>query len=50
MPVWVTSFGIRHGFVDPVLDLIPFVAAGDSHVDFIVDKGVLYLEIKISKM
>jgi hypothetical protein len=38
------------GFVDPALDLIPFVAAGDSHVDFIVDKGIHYLEIKISKM
>jgi len=38
------------GFTDPALDLIPFVAAGDSHVDYIVDKGVFYLEIKVSKM
>jgi len=38
------------GFVDPALDLVPFVAGGDSHVDYIVDKGVFYLEIKVSKM
>jgi hypothetical protein len=38
------------GFVDPVLDLIPFVAAGDSRVDYIVVDGQLYLEIKVSKM
>ena len=39
------------GFVDPGLDLIPFVGGSpDSHVDFIVDKGILYLEIKVSKM
>ncbi len=38
------------GFTDPSLDLIPFVAGGDSHVDYIVDKGILYLEIKVSKM
>jgi hypothetical protein len=38
------------GFVDPALDLIPFVAGGDSHVDFIYEAGVFYLEIKVSKM
>jgi hypothetical protein len=38
------------GFVDPTLDLIPFSASGDSHVDFIVVDGRLYLEIKVSKM
>jgi len=38
------------GFVNPALDLVPFVAAGDSHVDYIVDKGVFYLDIKVSKM
>ncbi len=38
------------GFVDPALDLIPFVAAGDSKVDYIVVDGRLYLEIKVSKM
>ncbi len=38
------------GFTDPALDLIPFVAGGDSHVDYIMDKGQLYLEIKVSKM
>ena len=38
------------GFVDPALDLIPFVAGGDSHVDFIYESGVFYLEIKVSKM
>jgi hypothetical protein len=38
------------GFVDPALDLIPFVAAGDSKVDYIVVDGNLYLEIKVSKM
>lgn len=38
------------GFVDPALDLIPFVAAGDSHVDYIVEAGVFYLEIKVSTM
>jgi hypothetical protein len=38
------------GFVDPALDLIPFVGAGDSHVDYIVVDGNLYLDIKVSKM
>lgn len=39
------------GFVDPALDLIPFVAAGDSHVDYIKgENDQLYLEIKVSKM
>lgn len=38
------------GFTDPSLDLIPFVAAGDSHVDYIVEDGNLYLDIKVSKM
>ncbi|MFC1525114.1 hypothetical protein ACFL5I_01865 [Planctomycetota bacterium] len=38
------------GFTATPLDLIPFVAGGDSHVDYIVDKGVFYLEIKVSKM
>jgi len=39
------------GFVDPGLDLIPFVGGSpDSHVDFIYVSGVFYLEIKVSKM
>lgn len=38
------------GFTDPALDLIPFTAGGDSHVDFIYEAGVFYLEIKVSKM
>jgi hypothetical protein len=38
------------GFTDPALDLIPFVAAGDSHVDYIVIDGQMYLSIKVSKM
>jgi hypothetical protein len=39
------------GFVDPALDLIPFVAGGDSHVDYIIGPNdQLYLEIKVSKM
>jgi len=38
------------GFVDPTLDLIPFSAAGDSHVDYIVQDGNLYLDIQVSKM
>jgi len=38
------------GFTDPALDLIPFVAAGDSHVDYIVEDGNLYLDIQVSKM
>ncbi len=38
------------GFVDPALDLIPFTAGGDSKVDYIVQDGNLYLEIKVSKM
>jgi hypothetical protein len=39
------------GFVDPGLDLIPFAGGGpDSHVDFIYEAGVFYLEIKVSKM
>ncbi len=39
------------GFVDPALDLIPFVAGGDSHVDYILGENKqLYLEIKVSKM
>lgn len=38
------------GFTDPALDLIPFVAGGDSHVDYVLDKGALWLEIKVSKM
>jgi len=39
------------GFTDPALDLIPFVAAGDSHVDYILEQNkLLYLEIKVSKM
>ena len=38
------------GFTNPALDLIPFVAAGDSHVDYIVEDGNLYLDIKVSKM
>jgi hypothetical protein len=38
------------GFVDPALDLIPFVATGDSYVNFIYEAGVFYLEIKVSKM
>jgi len=39
------------GFVDPGLDLIPFVGnSPDSHVDYIVQDGNLYLEIKVSKM
>lgn len=39
------------GFVDPALDLIPFTAGGDSHVDYILGENKqLYLEIKVSKM
>jgi len=39
------------GFVDPVLNLVPFVAGGDSKVDYIIDENKqLYLEIKVSKM
>lgn len=39
------------GFVDPALDLIPFVAGGDSMVDYILEQNkLLYLEIKVSKM
>jgi len=39
------------GFVDPALDLVPFTAGGDSHVDYIVGENQqLYLEIKVSKM
>ena len=38
------------GFTDPSLDLIPFVAAGDSHVDYIVEDGNLYLDVKVTKM
>jgi len=38
------------GFVNPALDLVPFVAAGDSHVDYIVEDGNLYLDVKVSKM
>lgn len=39
------------GFVDPALTLVPFVAGGDSCVDYFVDaNGQLYLRIKVSKM
>ena len=39
------------GFVNPGLDLIPFVGgSADSHVDYIVQDGNLYLDIKVSKM
>ncbi len=39
------------GFTDPALDLIPFVAGGDSHVDYILgQQDQLILEIKVSKM
>jgi len=39
------------GFTDPGLDLIPFVGnSPDSHVDYIVQDGNLYLDIKVSKM
>ena len=40
------------GFVDPGLDLIPFVGGSpDSHVDYILGENKqLYLEIKVSKM
>jgi hypothetical protein len=38
------------GFVDPALGLVPFVAGGDSKVDYIMENGLLYLEIKVSKM
>jgi hypothetical protein len=40
------------GFVDPGLDLIPFVGGSpDSHVDYIKGENQqLYLEIKVSKM
>lgn len=38
------------GFTDPSLDLIPFVGSGDSHVDYVVDNGILYLDIQVSKM
>ena len=39
------------GFVNPALDLVPFVAAGDSHVDYILGlNDQLILEIKVSKM
>ena len=39
------------GFTDPGLDLIPFVAGGDSHVDYILgQQDQLVLEIKVSKM
>jgi hypothetical protein len=38
------------GFVDTTLSLVPFAAAGDSKVDYIVQDGNLYLEIKVSTM
>lgn len=40
------------GFVDPGLDIIPFVGGSpDSHVDYVVlPDGQLYLSIKVSKM
>jgi hypothetical protein len=39
------------GLVDPGLDLIPFVGnSPDSHVDYIVVDGQLYLSIRVSKM
>ena len=38
-------------FVDPALDMIPFVAGGDSRVDYILgENNQLYLEVKVSKM
>ncbi len=46
-----TTNEMVQGFVDPALDLIPFVAAGDSKVDYILGENLqLYLEIKVSKM
>ena len=39
------------GLVDPLLDLVPFAAGAESHVDFIVKpNGQLYLSIKVSKV
>jgi len=39
------------GFVDPALNLTPFVAGGDSKVDYILgENNQLYLEIKVSTM
>lgn len=38
------------GMVYPPLDLIPFVAGGDSHVDYVMYHSEMFLEIKISKM
>ncbi len=45
-----TTNEMVQGFVDPALDLIPFVAGGDSHVDYILVDSVLKLDIQISKM
>lgn len=38
------------GFVDTTLGLAPFTAGGDSHVDYIIIDGQLYLNIKVSVM
>ncbi len=38
------------GFVNPALNLTPFVAGGDSHVDYVITDGQLYLSVKVSKM
>jgi len=45
-----TTCEMIQGFTDPALDLIPFVAGGDSHVDYILVDGVLKLDIQVSKM
>jgi len=45
-----TTCELVQGFVNPALDLVPFVAGGDSHVDYILVDSVLKLDIKISKM
>lgn len=38
------------GFVDTTLNLAPFTVGGDSRVDYIVEDGVMYLEVKVSLM
>ncbi len=45
-----TTNEMVQGFVDPGLNLTPFVAGGDSHVDYILVDSVLKLSIKVSKM
>lgn len=41
---------IVQGYTNPALNLVPFTTGGESHVDFVVSDGQLYVDVQVAEM